>query len=168
MNPRTRRSRRQRRTILPRGRRALHLLTAAYQGRPVTAASLREAAVTPLRAPTETWVQVADEHGGHLALRSDAGPSVTGAVRWDDCGCGGEDAEGEPLPGCGPGCPRGSWQGPLVWAAQDAGDVPGLWGLTEVEALAYLLPRWAARGITPASQRGAGERDREARREHAW
>lgn len=55
----------------------------------------------------------------------------------------------------------GAWQGPLVWLAQDAGDVPGLWGLTEEEAYQYLLPRWRQLGVTPASQRAAGRRDRQ-------
>ena len=163
LTPRTRR-----RLAIPspattrRGRKALYRLTAAHQGREVTAADLRRAERTPLRSPAERWEQVPDEFGGHLALRSDAGPGVTRAVEWLDCDCGGQSPEGEPLPGCGPGCPRGSWQGPLVWAAQDQG-VPGLWGLTESEMFSYLLPRWRARGITPASQAQEGRAARKVR-----
>lgn len=130
------------RDMIGLGRGALHELHAAYLGREATAAAL--AAAEGEQAGT---------HGG--------------PVWWSDCDCGGESPEGEPLPGCGPGCPRGSWQGPLIWAAQDEGDVPGIWGLTEAQMFAHVLPRWEARGVTPESQRAAGERDRARRASEA-
>lgn len=103
LTPRTRR-----RMAIPcpattrRGRKTLYRLTAAYQGREVTAEALRIAERTPLRSPTEWWEQMDDEWGGHLTLRSDVGPGVTRAVEWHDCDCGGRTPMASGSPGAAP------------------------------------------------------------------
>ena len=96
------------------------------------------------------------------------GPPDLGGMHWSPCDCGPEDDSGHHPHACRPGtCSRGCWSGPLVWAAQDAGDTPGLWGLTEEEAYQHLLPRWLARGITVESQRAEGVAARTAHAERA-
>lgn len=124
------------------GRRMVRILSAAYAGH--AHPRRRAHAATPGTSGTRYSWQPAS-HGG-LRRRAEFRRPYAGGGMWRDH----DD---------------GSWQGPLVWMAQDAGSVPGLFGLTEAEVYEYLLPRWRALGITPGSQRRAGRADRAMHRD---